>query len=384
MSELAIYFPLDPNLLSPEVFESRRRPGQPSRENQSRGSNSTGNPFDPRNPRNILLLATTGVLVSAALLFGGVGQKIIDHIQPKPSPTVPAKSQAELGIIPTSSPYDWDQFQNRALPKEVIAAIGQDLISQTRYPGFPEIGKLIVLTQADPSTLTNYFPQYPSAEPINIKLEDLFKTEGSIGHLYFGTSHTDVKAIITNRQTGLSQQTVIEKISSEEVVVTLDNSFTKAPDAAKKLIIAKEFWQFLKLKESQQRISKAVDDKFNIKPSEEMDLLFALQTAAIRNTRISGLNGIDAYDQAHSDLDCAGHYHTVQTFGLMKSQGLFSDSDLKVLTINDNIFKAATKEGLLSEKNGTFSWREGITTFSQDWLNLCRPLWTGATPQSTR
>lgn len=130
------------------------------------------------------------------------------------------------------------------------------------------------------------------------------------------------------------------------------------------------------IRQHQQLLLAEISEKFDVKPEEQVDLPFSLYSSAIIGHKSAGLNSIESYNLAMDDGDCSGHWQILPAFGNMKSEGLFSGKDLRVLATNNAIFEATKKAGLLKESpSGSYSWKEGIGPFSQEWKDICRPLW---------
>lgn len=341
------------------IFESSKARGRRRSKNKTTQSSSKGGipPFLIRTGATLLILG--GSLIG--------GKCIYDNFYGKESSL---SSQGDTGIDYNAV---WELHRNRELPKEVVLAIGEDIRRSVEFPGFFEVGELIALSQTNPDQLQRYIPLYTNSEPFGVRLSSL---GGSLAQITLSADGVGEAATFVNKRTEEIINTVIGKWKRIYTPnIKFDNSLVQTSNEVKKLMFVKEFSHLLYMREQERVIMNQLTSSYEIMAPDLEDLASHIFHSALSKIRIASID-LEGYDKAEDDLDCAGHWHILPAFGKMRYTGLLSSKDLKALEVNNQIFEAAVKTGLLLDHGkGTFSWKSDIGPFNTDWLSICRPLW---------
>lgn len=290
-------------------------------------------------------------------------------------------SPTEQSEVKYPNPYqNWERYHNSTFPYQAILEIGQNMANTLEYPGFKQAGELLVISQKHPERLQQLIPLYAGSKPLQLRLTNLVRTAGAIAMLNIEASWIGVDVKVTDRKSGRRTNIVLGKFgrTTSPLSIDLDNGISFAPDIVKKLMIVKEISHLFFMRQHQDLIANEIMSRFDIDTSNLADLAAQLQANAYNEPVPKGIDFGDLYKNAFADLDGAAHWYILPSFGKMKSQGLFSPQDLRVLSTNDRIFETAKSSGLLiNQGQGTFVWQEGVGPFHPLWLTLVRPLWEG-------
>lgn len=326
--------------------------------------------------RNLVIgLAAGGAAVATAAVLLGRNQQPPEPSLPKPVGTIPERKPT-----PKDNPYaGWERYQNKPLPKEIVLKIGQDLAKDTQYPGFKEVGELIILAQEHPEQLQKYLSGAKTS--VGISLAETVPERGALGYLVYHPVTTEIAAKTKDKRTGDIKDGVFIKWDKVDLKVELDNSYIFSPNIFKKLIIVKEYSHLLYHPQHKDKIIQEVLDHYEIlKPTADLNIPNLLYQTALheeRNTPVSGA----LFSQAKYDADGAGYWHIMPAYGKMKALGMVNAQSLDVLENDDRAFETARKRGLLIEKNkGEFVWKEGIGPFSPEWTQITRAILTDKQP----
>lgn len=347
------------------IFESSKaRQQRRSKVRTSQSSSEGGIP-------PFLIRAGATLLILGGSLVGG--KCVYDNFYGKePSLSYQGNTGVDYNAV-------WKLHRNSQLPKEVVLAIGEDIRRSVEFPGFFEVGELIVLSQTNSDQLQRYIPLYTHSEPFRVRLSDL---GGPLAQIILSADGVGEAVTFVNKRTeGIINSAIgkWEKISTPSV--GLDNSLVDTSNAVKKLMFVKEFSHILYMREQEKVIMNELTSSYNVMAPDLEDLASHIFHSALSKIRIEGVD-LERYAKVEDDLDCTGHWHTLPAFGKMRYEGLLSSKDLWTLGVNNRIFEAAVKAGLLLDHGkGTFGWKSGIGPFSADWLSICRPLWRIGIPK---
>lgn len=354
-------------------FARRRRgSGQPPR---YRREVPLSQPEPPERSR-LRLTRRQAIMIGGAAIAGSSIAALLRPWDWFISPT----EQSEVKY-PSPNPYqNWERYHNSTFPSQAILEIGQNIADTLEYPGFKQAGELLVLSQKYPERLQQLIPLYAGSKPLQLRLTNLVRTAGAIAMLNIEASGIGVDVKVTDRKSGRRINIVLGKFGkiTSPLSIDLDNGISFAPDIVKKLMIVKEISHLFFMRQHQDLIANEIMSRFDIDTSNLADLATQLQANAYSELVPKGIDFGDLYKNAFADLDGAAHWYILPSFGKMKSQGLFSPQDLRVLSTIDRIFEAAKSSGLLIDQGqGTFVWQEGVGPFHPLWLTLVRPLWGG-------
>lgn len=288
--------------------------------------------------------------------------------------------QAELAP-PTfpSTPYrDWERYQDLALPPETVIAIGNEIAQDITYPGFSEVGKIIVDTQRNPDKFKSVFPQL--APPINVRFTNTVKEDRALANIDHDIKGIAVVARTRNKKTREVSTGVFADIDRVALTIKMDNSSSQAPDLAKRFLLVKEFSHFVYYQQHKEEMLKQIFENFDILEPADMDTTFLYENGVFRiGSNVPRLG--ELFENGLIDIDGAGYWHTTQAFGKMKRLGHLPQSAIHVLSSNDKVFETALVRGLLLDQGkGKFTWKNGVGPFNPEWTSITRAVLTGKSP----
>lgn len=342
---------------SGHIFEPRKNRAQRRREKRMESNFSHKGPWSPTRREFLKAVGIT----TGALVVLGIGGKF------------------SLDMLRSKDPYaGWEKYQDSVLPKEIAIAIGEDLKKDTSYPGFSEIGPLVIASQLDPEKIKTFYSSNLQGE-VSIVFANTIKA-GSLSDLEHNTKSVVLETEIYNKSRH-TQKGVLVQINSLNLSVRLDNTSYLAPDAAKRLLLVKEFSHFLYIAKQREIIKQEVLENFEIVQPKvsESELGVLLQMNAFMRSGTESIVSLgERFENAIIDLDGAGYWHIMRAYGKMKVNGVLSPRDVLILGSDDLAFETARQRGLLIEKKkGEFVWKEGIGPFSPQWTDITRKILSG-------
>lgn len=321
---------------------------------------SPDGPEDPRR-RRLMELAMYGGATAAfgGLLAGGIG--IIRGLNLEAQ-----KQKVDQAIkIP-----GLEGRQNSAISSEVVIEIGSE-IEQSDLPGFNEAGKLITLSQTDPNALTQYLPLFSGN--LEFRFGEILRSINSVAHLAMEGKGDYKVAEVKEIATGRRIKTILGQYTSVSAAIEFDNSLINASKIVTQLMFVKEISHFLYTSELRSRIAHDVLRKYDVtieSPEAVLqDILF--YNSVGNNGNIPSLG--ELFDFGLVDLDGAGYFHIVPSYGLARAKGILTPKDIKILESNERLFEIAKSKGLLKQNSdGTVLWKQGIGPFSPEWTEIIR------------
>ncbi len=351
-------------------FASQKRPERRANQRVQQKFSSNG-PWRPSR-RDLLLAAGLAGLTATGIFVKSQN----DHQSPTQNPT----PYPEQTLILSDIYAGWERYANRQLPENIVLAIAKDLSLDTKYPGFSEVGTIILESRQNPNKIKAILPPFTGTIPV--ALENSVQTAGATATLTFTPAANYIEAQVKDKNTETVEKKTFLDFVSIGLSVELDNSIYLAPKEVKQLLMVKEFSHLLYINPQEAHIGKQVEEKFEITQSTSMymeSFLFLNGQARPDVPQIPSLG--DAFDNARIDNDGAGYYHIMRAYGKMKATGILRPVDISVLSSDDIAFETARKRGLLIEKSkGDFSWKEGIGPFSPAWTVITRAILQGKQP----
>lgn len=251
--------------------------------------------------------------------------------------------------------------------------IATDLTTLGEYPGFPETGRLILRYLQSPELLKEVHPL--AQGKLSFGLADLISRK-VLGTLQTVGEARGVESQITHKVTSQTQKAVILEPRTWIATVLLDNGFELAPKAAQRLILVKEACQLGYIPQLRHLMVEEVLARYDVTvASSQVDLPTILYTSSVTKPQFKQIpNLTNLSDNGQKIADGTGYFHTTPALGRMWRQNLFNSVDLDILDTNYSLFRLVWGKGLLREKEqGVFGWKEGVTAFSKEWLDLAEP-----------
>ncbi len=178
------------------------------------GGGDKGYPTPPHGRRNFL---KWGMVIAGGVAAAALGAKVI----------------SEQGKEVQKPFYQgWEKYTNTYLPDSVFAQISKDIAGTTNYPGFVEVGNLMVLHQANPNSLSKIHPQFVG--PVRAKFTELVQARGAVAAFSQDVAGQWVNTQFKEIGTGKSQQFKMAKPTKIETEILITNSFSRAPEEVKK------------------------------------------------------------------------------------------------------------------------------------------------------
>lgn len=355
----------------PSLFESSRRSVRkgPDRKTwQSSGGGST--PQGPWRPSRREFLGAAAAVLAGAAIFGVTRGR---SSQPgRGAETPPQKSNLYTG---------WERYANRNLPRETVMDIARDLAADTEYPGFSEVGQMVVEANTRNGSIDPRIKPLSTVEDLRIGLlKDLSHQQGALARLEVKNTTTGIEGEFKPKGEAEFQQGFFTRVTEPNVLtVILDSSSYVAPEMAKKLLIVKEFSHLLLIAEHKKAIAAQVLQNFDVRfKNPAFDIEDVLYSSGQDKPDFNNIPSLtDLFNHTRIDWDGAGYWYVIRALGKMMAKGVFSSKDLDILNSNVAAFQAARKDGLLIEQgSGDYVWKQGIGPFSPEWTAIGRAvLW---------
>lgn len=319
---------------------------------------SSDGPQDPNKRKTLLALAAGG----ATLLAGGAVTKFFVDAQ---------------RYTPDQDYNNWERYDNKVLPPELVIRLGQDLQSLNVYPGFHQAGELLVTSQQQPDRLRDFAPEFNGMLfPVMVVSKQTQTMLTVIRRARI------IGTLIEDKQAHTTIQVNLNDIKDVSLGIEIDGKGMKASPNAKRLLLVKEISHLFYYPQAKQRVVDAINARYNIETTSPRAsdfstfIFYSGFDRLISPQRVPSLG--DEFDNAYYDIDGAGQWHIIPALGKMRTYGLLSDYDLSVLSTPNRAFDASVEQGLLIEKEkGEFVWKEGVGPFSSEWIKLMRPIFPG-------
>ncbi len=274
-----------------------------------------------------------------------------------------------------SSPYDhWEKYTGKEFPQDAIVAIGRNLGNNTEYPGFSDVGNLIVRSHLSTNELREYFPILTSRIPL--QSADIHEP----GLMQPASNDATIKELtVIDQTTGRSFQEPFVETKSLKLTVKIDSGIYLVPEKVRQLVVAKEFSHVLYLQQCADNIASQVESRYSIvRSSDTTSIPTFLFINSIRYGGQPNRHSLgDAFDNGNLDIDGAGYWHIMKAFGKMKTKGQLSSVDLSYLSSVNTAFEKATEMGLLIQtQQNSFQWKVNISPFSPEWTSITRSILT--------
>ncbi|MBI2029617.1 hypothetical protein HYT02_04330 [Candidatus Gottesmanbacteria bacterium] len=348
-----------PLYLSPVVLEARRRSNQRKEVKRNSSYASKRIRTGDQNPKNDGGFTRRKFLLGLCAL-GGIATAIAIGV------TLGKDDESQ------NSPFDnWERYKGKEFPTDLTVDIGKSLVRDMEYPGFSDVGNLIVQSQLNPQKLRSYFPILSSRIPLqSADIHEPGVMEPRFTNTFIG------QQVVTDKLTGNTFQDTFAESDSLELTVKIDGGIYLAPQRVRELVVAKEFSHILYLQKCADNITSQVEARYSIsRASDTTSLSTFLFVNSVAYGGQPNRNSLgDAFDNAKFDIDGAGYWHIMRAFGKMKVTNQLSIVDLDYLSSANTAFEQARASEILIQENSNFRWKEDITPFSPEWTNITRPL----------
>lgn len=359
---------------SPSVLESSRKNRRrgPDKNTWQKSNNSSGGPWRPSRRE---FLGAAAALLGGAAIFG-IHKARSEGDQQSP-PQATAKPEGVLPKRVESAYNGWERYENSNLPKEVVMGIARDLASNTEYPGFAEVGSLLIEANTTNGSLAPRIRPLNTQEDLRISLlRSMAQKMGAVAYLEIDNTSIGTEGEFKLKGGGEFRPGLFTRIEDPtKIQAILDSNTAFAPDEAKRLLIVKELSHLLLITEHKRAIMSQVLQDYDIRLKDPtLDLEDILYVSALDKPHFKNIPSLtDLFDNAGLDIDGGGYWYILKALGKMISRGLLKGEDLVVLNSNVQAFEAAKRRGLLIERGkGEFDWKEGIGPFSPEWTAIGR------------
>lgn len=347
------------------IFEPRRKKSRPSYDPYGRSYRSNRGVTPPGRNRGFgirrrnLLLVAGAVVVTGSL--GVVAAAVLEGQESHPNPY-----------------SGWEKYKNGELPQETVVAIGQDLAGNHEYPGFAEVGEIILKSQLNPDQLQAYSPVFKDRIPV--VFSNIMQTDGSLSAIENAYDTLNPAPVaLRNKQSLAVTRGFLVYTDRMRLKVIMDNGSHDAPEIAKKLLLVKEFCHLLYIQQHANVLAQELLGNYDLAlPQPIPDLHTSIFISAnykyqAKSPEIPEIG--DYFKNALTDIDGAGYWHVLPAFGKMKRGGVFTNKHLSQLWTFNQPFEKAFAQGFLIEKTkGEFVWKDGVTPFSPEWTRIMRPV----------